>query len=185
MYMKTSPKRRLKGFSLIEVLVAVFVLSVGMLGAARIDILSLRSNASSAQRSQAVNLAYDMADRMRANHRAQIAVNGSAVGFSNAADATNAVAANNNKCSKTSTYAADNCTVAQMAAHDLQEWNDALALLLPNGAGVTCIDSTPNDGSAGAPACDNIGSTYAVKVWWSDMEQGGAATKLTVLTMRP
>ena len=170
---------------MIEVLIAVFVLSIGMLGAARIDILSLRSNASSAQRSQAVNLAYDMVDRMRANPRAQTAVNGSAVGFNNAVDTTNAVTAANNKCSKTATYAAEDCTVAQMAAHDLSEWNASLAALLPNGAGVTCIDSTPNDGAVGAVACDNIGSTYAIKVWWTDMEQDGAAAKLTVLTFRP
>lgn len=56
-----------RGFSLVEVLVSVLVLSVGVLGMAALQLNALRSNQTAAVRSQATFLAYDIADRMRAN----------------------------------------------------------------------------------------------------------------------
>lgn len=60
-------KHNQKGFTLIEMLVAVVILSIGLLGLAGLQARSLQFNSSSAQRSQATILAYDMIDRMRAN----------------------------------------------------------------------------------------------------------------------
>jgi type IV pilus assembly protein PilV len=57
---------------MIEVLVALVVLSIGLLGVAALQLTSLRSNHSSAMRSQATFLAYDIIDRMRANRRAAV-----------------------------------------------------------------------------------------------------------------
>lgn len=59
--------RRARGASLIEVLVAVVVLSLGLLGLAGLQMTSLRSNHSAYLRSQATLLAYDLTDRMRAD----------------------------------------------------------------------------------------------------------------------
>ncbi len=55
------------GFTLIEVLIAMLVLAVGLLGLAGLQATSLRNNQSAYNRSQATQLAYDLADRMRAN----------------------------------------------------------------------------------------------------------------------
>ena len=55
------------GFTLIEVLIAMLVLAVGLLGLAGLQATSLKNNQSAYNRSQATQLAYDMADRMRAN----------------------------------------------------------------------------------------------------------------------
>lgn len=55
------------GISLIEVLVAIFVLAIGMLGMAALQMASLRSNQSSYERSAAVMAAYTMIDRLRAD----------------------------------------------------------------------------------------------------------------------
>jgi type IV pilus assembly protein PilV len=55
------------GFTLVEALVALIVLSIGLLGVAALQLSSLRANTSAAYRSQATFLAYDIADRMRAN----------------------------------------------------------------------------------------------------------------------
>lgn len=58
------------GFSLLEVLIAVVILSIGLLGLAGLQTTSLQSNFSAAQVSQATFLASDLMDRMRANSEA-------------------------------------------------------------------------------------------------------------------
>lgn len=55
------------GFSLVEVLVALLVLSIGLLGLAGLQAGSVRANHGAYLRSQATALGYDMLDRMRAN----------------------------------------------------------------------------------------------------------------------
>ena len=55
------------GFSLIEVMVAVLILGVGLLGLALLQSISLRNGTSAAHRTQATNLAYEMIDMIRAN----------------------------------------------------------------------------------------------------------------------
>jgi type IV pilus assembly protein PilV len=55
------------GFTLVEVLIALVVLSIGMLGIAALYVESLRANRTSLVRTQAVSLAADLADRIRAN----------------------------------------------------------------------------------------------------------------------
>lgn len=55
------------GFSLLEVLIALIVLSIGLLGLAAIQITGLKDNQSAYYRTSATVLAYDMADRMRLN----------------------------------------------------------------------------------------------------------------------
>src|SRR5256884_5493529 len=67
-----------RGFTLIEMLVALVVLAVGMLGVASLFGISLHSGSSAITRMQAVNLAADIADRIRANRRAAGAYGGAA-----------------------------------------------------------------------------------------------------------
>jgi type IV pilus assembly protein PilV len=59
--------RSARGFSLLETLIALAVLSVGLLGAAAMLLDSLRINAAALHRLGATQLARDMADRIRAN----------------------------------------------------------------------------------------------------------------------
>ena len=61
---------RIRGFTLVEVLVALVVLAVGMLGIAGLYVESLRAGRTSIFRTTAVYLAADMADRIRANPQA-------------------------------------------------------------------------------------------------------------------
>jgi type IV pilus assembly protein PilV len=63
-------RARSRGFTLIEALVSLLVLSIGLLGVAALQLTSLRANTSAASRSQATFLAYDITDRMRANRDA-------------------------------------------------------------------------------------------------------------------
>ncbi len=65
--MNTRSVKRQGGYSLLEILVALLVLSIGLLGLAGLQTASLQSNQSAAQVSQATTLAQDLLDRMRAN----------------------------------------------------------------------------------------------------------------------
>jgi len=59
--------RRAGGFTLVEVLIALVVLSIGMLGIAALYLESLRASRSALVRTEAVTFAADIADRIRAN----------------------------------------------------------------------------------------------------------------------
>lgn len=61
---------RRAGFSLIEVLVAILVLAIGMLGIAAMQAIAMRNSQSSFQRSQGVLQTYSIIDSMRANRSA-------------------------------------------------------------------------------------------------------------------
>lgn len=148
--------RRERGAALIEALIAMLLLSICALAYAALQLRSLSNNTGSLWRSQAIELGAAMADRMRAN---QVGVAGGSY-----ASLVGAVAAP--ACGSTSA-----CSPAQTAALDFVGWNAALASALPGGSGVVCIDSTPDDGSAAAPACDGLGSSYAVKLFWSERGQ--------------
>lgn len=61
-----------RGLTLVEILVALLVLSIGLLGLAALQTTSLRFNTSAYYRTQATALAYDLSDRMRANRQAAL-----------------------------------------------------------------------------------------------------------------
>jgi len=71
--MSSNSSRAQRGATLIEVLVAVLVLSIGLLGVAALQAQALRNAGSSLQRSQATILAYAMFDAMRVNRDSAMA----------------------------------------------------------------------------------------------------------------
>ena len=100
----------MRGFTLIEILVSLLVLSVGLLGLAALQGTALKNNNSAASRSQATFLAYDIIDRMRANP--------TAFDGGNYDNAYGVAPTGGTNCQTTSA----NCTAAQMAAFDLDQW---------------------------------------------------------------
>ena len=141
---------RTAGYALLEALVAVIVTSIGFIGAARLQTLGLSFNNSAMYRQKATLLGYQMTDRMRANQ------SGLSLG------------AYNNPTPGDTACLAAGCTPAALAQADAAAWAADLAAQLPDGRGVVCSDSTPDDGTPDAPACDGVGKLLAVKVWWSD-----------------
>ena len=65
--------KHLNGFTLLEVLVALLILSIGLLGLAALQANTLKINHGALQRTQAIFLTYDMMDRLRANRTAALA----------------------------------------------------------------------------------------------------------------
>jgi type IV pilus assembly protein PilV len=113
-----APARRQRGVSLIEVLVAMVILSLGLLGLANLQTVGLRNTHGATLISQASLLAYDMADRIRANPLEAAAYSG----FVTDCPAT--------------------VPAAPLVAAELAEWSCAVQNLLP--AGVGRIASAPN-----------------------------------------
>lgn len=112
--MSVFPSVRQRGTTLIEVLVAIIVLSVGLLGMALLQVTSVQSNHSAYYRSQVTILASDLADRMRANRTAAL---GNAYVF------------------EFSTSSSSHSVSGTQAQKDKAEWLNALALTLPEGTG--------------------------------------------------
>lgn len=153
------------GTTLIEVLVSLLILSVGLLGMAGLQTVSLRNTQTAYQRTQATLSGNDMMERMRANPQG---VNSGA--YDNAGAAFSAAC-----------LSATGCSAGALAQHDVAEWRAALLAALPSGSGTVCIDSTPQDGTPAAPACDGAGNIYAIKIWW-DANRDGTASQLLAMS---
>jgi type IV pilus assembly protein PilV len=126
--MNTQPppiRNRQRGFGLIESLVALVVVSVGMIGIAALYGQGLSASRTALYRTQAVNLASDMADRIRLNRQGAASYGGGAA---------------NNNCEPGGV----SCTPAQMAAHDLWAWNNLIDQQLAGADGtVTYMAALP------------------------------------------
>lgn len=110
-----------RGATLIEVLIAVIVLAVGLLGLAGLQASSVQANQSAYYRSQATLLASDIADRMRANRTAALA------------DAYD---------TNFPTSSSSHTVSGSRAQRDLAEWLNRLATALPAGTGKIEISGT-------------------------------------------
>ncbi|MCY1278727.1 type IV pilus modification protein PilV [compost metagenome] len=107
-------RSRTEGFTLIEVLIALLVLAIGLLGMASLMLVSVKSNQSASQRSQASTLAYDMAERLRLNRDRAVA--------------TDSYLTDGNSVPNDPGCKTDGCTPAQVATLDVREWLNQLAL---------------------------------------------------------
>ncbi|MDH3304686.1 MAG: type IV pilus modification protein PilV [Gammaproteobacteria bacterium] len=112
-----------RGFSLIEVLIALVIMSVGMLGIAGLYVEGMNAGRTSIFRHHAVTLASDVADRIRANPRAGVDYQGPG---------------GNNNC----VLGNVNCNPAQMAANDIALWRAQAGEMLPNGDVTVTFDDT-------------------------------------------
>lgn len=167
-------KPRIRGFTLIEVLVTIVVVSIGLLGLAGLQISGLRANVSSEARSKATLLASDIIERMRANPLGVAANNYSAITVTKVSGNCS-VATPAKICSNTSTTTAVNCTASEMATFDQWVWGCGLTPatgaqrggvinLLPSGsASVTCTDNNAADPDPCSP-----GSPHTVSISWSE-----------------
>jgi len=154
-----------QGFNMLEVLISLLIISIGMLGLASLQALSLKNGQSAYYRSIATQLATDMSDRMRGNMTAVLAN-----GYNRTGINTDYATAKPNCVSTTG------CVAADMAINDAYEWQQLVQTLLPGGEGIVCMDSIPNDGTSGLdhgcdgtiPANPNERPLHAVKIWWQD-----------------
>jgi type IV pilus assembly protein PilV len=91
-----APRSLISGFTLLEALIALLVLSIGLLGLAALQARGLRFNHDAYVRSQASLLAYDLFERMRANSAAAANYVGEAPGVD--CGAGSSIAENDRAC---------------------------------------------------------------------------------------
>ena len=134
--------RRHRGFTLIEALIGLVLLSVGLLGAGAMLLGSLQAHGNALRQLAAVNLVRDLADRIRANARA-----GAGYDLRTATPAAS-------KCDL-----AAPCEAAQLAAADLASFLDAVRSRFPGPETAASVEFEP---AAGPAASDR----YAISLRW-------------------
>ena len=143
-------KQSQSGFGLVESLVALVVVSVGMIGIAVLYGQGLGASRTALYRTQAVILASDMADRIRVNRRAGAAYQAAGAGT-------------NRNC----VPGGATCTPTQMAENDLFVWNAVIDQQLP------AADGTVTYGATSPP-------TYTIQVTWQEVGLGAISYPLTI-----
>jgi len=132
------------GFSLLEVLISLVILAIGLLGLAGLQAAGLKNNFSAYHRTQATQLAYDMADKMRSNMSAIGGYTLSGTGSDSDSDSE-------------SLNCDDGCSPSDLAQVDLEEWNKKLESELPLGRGTI---SPP------------VSKIYTISIQWDDNRDG-------------
>ena len=114
------PKNQ-RGFSMIEVLVTLLIVSLALLGTAGLQAYAMRLNQGGQFRTQAVFLAADLAERMEANKAGVVA-------------GSYALALSSDPGALSTACMTGTCTAATLAAFDLSQWQSAIAASLPQSS---------------------------------------------------
>jgi type IV pilus assembly protein PilV len=125
---------RSRGFSLIEVLVTVLILSFGISSIGMMMLATLQNARGALFQTKAVGFTQDIAERIRANYGGRMAYQ---AGVDDMGE--------NNDCFQTSAGLPTSCSPQQLAAHDIWHWKATLrdpALGLPDATGSIVIDDT-------------------------------------------
>lgn len=159
---------RMQGFSLIELLVAVVIMAVGILGIAGLQVVSMQQNRSALYRAQAVQLANGLLDRIRVNKN---------ITYSALIDAAPQA---------TTDCEVNSCTPTQMAAYDIAQWKCSINSDDSTGQPLTtCQNYMGLDGitkGITGELPDGQGSVilasgvYTVTIQWVDERDGSTAS---------
>lgn len=164
---------RSRGFTLLEVLIAIVIFSIGLFGIAGLQANGMRFTQGSQLRLVAVEQAEAIADRMRANPAGLVEGHYNLDGETLGGEIPSEFDVD---------CRVDPCDREQLAVFDLVTWNgpngedetlESNADMLPEGTGAVCIDSTPDDGDSSDWACDNDGGIYVIKVQWTERTATG------------
>ena len=149
----TSHRFAICGFTLLEVMIALVIFSIGLLGLAGLQARGLQSNSAAHYRTVAAILAYDMADRLRSNP----------TGVSNGAYNALTVAPGAAPAPNCVTAA---CTPDEQAAYDYYEWTTQAANQLPSGHGTVT----------------GAGAQFTIIVMWNEDRTANANQNCNELT---
>lgn len=154
------------GFTLIEVLVALLIFALGLIGAAGLQLSSLRFSQHSSQSVVATNLSREYAELMQvlpASVESTSAATRTSAFF---VDSSTITPASTNPCVGSN----KTCTTGQIVTAMRDDWIARVQSHLPGGRIEACRDSSPRDSNGKLNAwgsCDNTGSAVAIKIGWA------------------
>jgi type IV pilus assembly protein PilV len=179
---------RAVGFTIIEVLVAVLVLSFGVVGGAAMQLAALRTRHQSALLSNAIQLASAMADSMRANVEQMRSADADNAYLGLDYDAQTDAHPSNNTLACFSSSA--HCGSAQLARFDIHQWQRQLKAAFPGARLVICRDVLAWSGPGDRLSWTCITSPTApivIKLGWQNSvpgaEQRAASGVMLALTL--
>lgn len=149
------------GMSMIENMVAVLVLSFGMLGVVGLQVSALQANKEARYQSSATRLGRELGELMRGN---KDIANGTTSGTNPyLVEYTGTLPSGSSNC-----FTAACASTADVASFQIREWLSRAAVELPAARVTVCIDDAPFD-AAGLPrwACSGSGGTAVVKIGWT------------------
>lgn len=148
-----------RGFTLLEVLIAVLIFTLGLLGVAGLMVLSVRTNHSAYLRTQASFLAQSMAERMRSN-------GGHANDYNGTYDSGTA---GGSPCTV--------CAPAGLVARDTALWSQQLIDQLPDGtATITCNGTYGESGATVGSGTEPFDGTCSMVIQWTEADLARSAT---------
>jgi len=154
--------RRRAGFSLLELLVTLVVLSIGLLGLGLMQTTGLGLTKSAYSRTQAMMLASDIADRIRANENSAASYVGTAAGG-------NPGCIGGNVCT----------TGTEVAASDLADWANRVGLELPGGVGRIYDVTSTTAPCPGYSATSVLAGFMRVHITWNEVNDASVAKNRT------
>ena len=166
---RTSQSSGQSGFSILEVLIAIIILSIGMLGAVGMQAAAMQANKETRNQAAATTLGRDLAERMRGNHTVAIKTLAADNPYIFDATLTGAVATPSVNCFTTGCP-----TVKDAATWDVADWQSRVRTALPTPRVNVCFDKDPFD-SAGKPrwVCTNDGDVTVLKMSWTRSNTAG------------
>ena len=144
---------RFQGETLLEVLVTLVIISVGLAGLAYLQISTMQRGHETTAYTAATQLTTELAEYVRANPQALVE------GWY-----TDPAAAVNSTCEIGTV-----CGLQAFTQTGLKFWQAGLQSRLTNATAHICWDTSPDDGSPGAPLCDGAGDLQ-IKIWWSQLD---------------
>lgn len=161
-----------RGFTLLEVLVAIVILSFGLLGMVGLQGASLKANREARYQASGVRLAAELGDLMRNNKAVSIDTSATNNPYLVDYRTIPALAAATPNC-----FTAPCATEKQAATADITDWLNRVNQELPGARVVVCFDASPYDAS-GLPqwACSNSGGVANVKIGWTRGVTGRATS---------
>jgi type IV pilus assembly protein PilV len=166
-----------RGFSLLEVLVAIVVLSFGVLGVVGLQAMALQANKEARYQSSAVALGRELGDMMRGTKN--IALDPSPAQNPYLINFTGTLPAAAADC-----FAAACGSPLAVAQFGMREWLARVSQVLPGARVVVCFDDNPYDAS-GRPewGCSSVANdTAVVKIGWSRQSTDISATDVERVT---
>lgn len=163
-------RARGRGFTLLEVLVAIVVLSFGVLGVVGLQAAALQANKEARFQSTAIAMARELGDLMRGNKDHAI-VNGGANKYLGTFTAASIAGLANPACAP--------CTSqADVANANLRDWLVRVGDVLPGFKVVVCFDQTPYSTTDDLPQwnCTDTGGVAVVKIGWTRMSADNASS---------